>query len=196
MSLDHRDKSFTIDDFKALKAFQSADFSHPSLLDVLKTNPRIEYLSDKNAFTYRPNYKLNSKEDLLNLLRQTHLESCDGIDYSTLKDFPLLQPSVADLERENLILVIKDSKNLPKMLFYNDTSMNVSMSQEFQELWKSIVPPNEMELKRQLNAAGLRETQVEAKEVVKPPLKQVQSRKKRKTTKTGNRTNKHLEDFD
>lgn len=164
---------------------------NPSLWQKLVENDKIEYNPNTKTFAYKPAYQIKSKEDLLELLINKKEEG--GMDYKDLKDsYSKLGEAVEELANEGQILVIRNKDGNPRVLFYNEMDYNTPIDAEFQKMWAEITIPDETDLPKHLENAGLKTMEVFEKKVVAEP--------KLKRSKTRNRkfkiTNTHLSHID
>ncbi|KAI8140393.1 hypothetical protein BJV82DRAFT_645848 [Fennellomyces sp. T-0311] len=162
-----------------------------TLWDKLVNNDKIEYDPINRTFAYKPAYQIKSKEDLLDLLIKKRDEG--GMDYKDLKDsYAKLGDAVEELANEGQILVIRNKDGNPRVLFYNDMQYNTPVEEEFRSMWAKIRIPDETDLPKALENAGLKTMEVFEKKVVSEP--------KLKRSKTRNRkfkiTNTHLANID
>ncbi|ORY98003.1 hypothetical protein BCR43DRAFT_530858 [Syncephalastrum racemosum] len=162
--------------------------SNPGLWDKLTHNDKIDYDPSKQTFAYKPTYQIKSKDDLLQLLVDKKDEG--GMDYKDLKDsYAKLGEAVEDLANEGQILVIRNKDGNPRVLFYNNVEYNTAIDPNFKDMWSSIKVPDETDLPKALEDAGLKTMEVFEKKVVTEP--------KLKRSKTRNRkikiTNTHLD---
>ncbi|KAI9311951.1 hypothetical protein BX666DRAFT_879816 [Dichotomocladium elegans] len=164
---------------------------NPSLWAKLVDNDKIEYNTVNKTFSYKPAYSIKSKEDLLDLLIKKRDEG--GMDYRELKDsYSKLSDAVEELANEGQILVIRNKDGNPRVLFYNEMQYNTPIDEEFRKMWSEIEIPDETDLPKALENAGLKTMEVFEKKVVAEP--------KLKRSKTRNRkfkiTNTHLSNID
>ncbi|KAF9919301.1 hypothetical protein BX616_009333 [Lobosporangium transversale] len=157
----------------------------PRLYELLKSNEKVAYDEVNNTFVYKPTYQIKSKEDLLAMLEKRKNEG--GMDYKELKDsYSKLPQAVQELASEGRILVVKNKDGQPRVLFWNDQRYNTAMDPEFREIWHRLRIPDEIDLPKELEKAGLTHMQVFDKkgpgEV--PKRKQVRRNRKMKITNT------------
>ncbi|KAL0074881.1 hypothetical protein J3Q64DRAFT_1757658 [Phycomyces blakesleeanus] len=162
-----------------------------ALWDKLVQNSKIEYNPVNKTFAYKPTYQIKSKDDLLSLLTSKKNEG--GMDYKDLKDsYSKLANAVEELANEGRILVIRNKDGNPRVLFYNDMQYNTFIDQDFQKMWADIAIPDETDLPKALEDAGLKTMEVFEKKVV--------SEARPKRSKTRNKkikiTNTHLSHID
>ncbi|KAI9278751.1 hypothetical protein BDA99DRAFT_493060 [Phascolomyces articulosus] len=162
-----------------------------ALWEKLVNNDKIDYDVVNDTFVYKPTYQIRSKEDLLELLIQKREDG--GMDYKDLKDsYSKLGDAVEELANEGQILVIRHKDGNPRILFYNEMQYNTPVDDEFRKMWAGIKIPDETDLPKALENAGLKTMEVFEKKVVSEP--------KLKRSKTRNRkfkiTNTHLANID
>ncbi|KAI8977988.1 hypothetical protein BDB01DRAFT_801577 [Pilobolus umbonatus] len=165
--------------------------NNPSLWDKLIHNDKIEYDNVSKTFAYKPTYQIKSKEDLLALLIQKKKEG--GMDYKDLKDsYSKLSSAVEELAAEGQILVVRNKDGNPRVLFHNDMQYNTAIDPEFKKMWSEIRIPDETDLPKALENAGLKTMEVFEKKVT--------SESKPKRSKTRHKrikiTNTHLSHID
>ncbi|CEP10211.1 hypothetical protein [Parasitella parasitica] len=164
---------------------------NPALWEKLVNNNKIEFDPTNITFAYKPTYQIRSKEDLLSLLIQKKSEG--GMDYKDLKDsYSKLSSAVEELATEGQILVVRNKDGNPRVLFHNDSQYNTTIDPEFKKMWTEIKIPDETDLPKALEVAGLKTMEVFEKKVT--------SESKPKKSKTRNKrikiTNTHLSHID
>ncbi|KAI7862157.1 hypothetical protein BDF14DRAFT_1859342 [Spinellus fusiger] len=162
-----------------------------ALWEKLVQNSKIEFDPVNKTFAYKPTYQIKSKDDLLTLLTSKKNEG--GMDYKDLKDsYSKLANTVEELANEGRVLVIRNKDSNPRVLFHNDMQFNTWIDQDFQKMWTEILIPDETDLPKALENAGLKTMEVFDKKVV--------SEAKPKRSKTRNKkikiTNTHLAHID
>jgi transcription initiation factor TFIIE subunit beta len=159
-------------------------------------NEKIHYNSADRTFQYKPDYAIRTKDDLLNLLkeRQEKVGVSRGMPYRELDDCNDLTNSIKELESEGRIMVIRLMKDgSPRLLYYNDLQFNTPMDKEFVEMFHNVKVPDESDLKKSLEGAGLRTMAVlENKTRAEDKPKQ---RKRKQPNRKIKITNTHLENF-
>ncbi|KAF9095581.1 hypothetical protein BGX29_001572 [Mortierella sp. GBA35] len=157
----------------------------PELYNLLKTNEKVTYDTRDGTFAYKPTYHIKNKEDLLALLEKRKNEG--GMDYRELKDsYSKLLEAVNELASEGRILVVKNKDGAPRVLFWNDQRYNTAMDQEFRDIWHRLRIPDEIDLPKELEKAGLTHMQVFDKKGPGdiPKRKPVRRNRKMKITNT------------
>ncbi|KAG0758486.1 hypothetical protein G6F57_004478 [Rhizopus arrhizus] len=164
---------------------------NPALWEKLVNNEKIEYDSVNNMFSYKPTYQIKSKEDLLSLLISKRKEG--GMDYKDLKDsYSKLSSAVEELAGEGVILVVRNKDGNPRVLFYNDAQYNTPIDADFKKMWSEISIPDETDLPKALEEAGLKTMEVFEKKIT-AEVKPKRSKTRHKRIKI---TNTHLSHID
>jgi len=117
-----------------------------------------------------------------------------GMDMRDLKDSLSKVPTaVEELIQSQQILAICSKDNAPKTLFHNEMQLDIRLEPDFKEMWHSLKIPDETDLPRELEKAGLKTMEVFEKKVAKaePKLKKAKQRNRRVKI-----TNTHLEGID
>ncbi|KAG0251524.1 hypothetical protein BG011_007545 [Mortierella polycephala] len=164
--------------------------SKPELYQLLKSNEKVAFDPIYNTFVYKaralpPTYQIRSKEDLLAMLEKRKHEG--GMDYKELKDsYSKLAQSVEELASEGRILVVRNKDGHPRVLFWNDQRYNTAMDPEFRQIWHRLRIPDEIDLPKELEKAGLTHMQVFDKKGPgeMPKRKPVRRNRKMKITNT------------
>ncbi|CAG8703306.1 16069_t:CDS:2, partial [Acaulospora morrowiae] len=142
-----------------LKRENIADItSNRELYEIMIKNPKIVYNAADGTFQYKPIYPIRSKEDLLKLLkeRKDKVGVSRGMLFKDLDDCTDLTNVIEELEKEGKIMVIRLMKdNSPRLLYWNDQQYNTPMDKEFVDMFNSVKVPDESDLKKSLEAAGL-----------------------------------------
>jgi len=128
------------------------------LYNIMISSEKIEFDSANRTFKYKPDHSIRSKEDLLNLLKERNDKSTvpRGMQYKELNDCIDLSNAIAELEKEGKIMVIRLVKDsTPRLLFWNDLQYNTPMDKEFVKMFHSVKVPDETDLKKSLEDAGL-----------------------------------------
>ncbi|KAG0204207.1 hypothetical protein BGX28_003782 [Mortierella sp. GBA30] len=163
----------------------------PELFELLKSNEKVSYDSISETFVYKPTYHIKNKEDLLAMLEKRKNEG--GMEYKELKDsYSKLAESVKELSDEGRILVVRNKDGMPRVLYWNDVRYNTAMDQDFRDIWHRLRIPDEVDLPKELEKAGLTHMQVFDKKGPgeTPKRKQVRRNRKMKITNT------HMKDLD
>ncbi|CAO3595103.1 unnamed protein product [Absidia cylindrospora] len=162
-----------------------------ALWDRLASNNKINFDPVNQTFCYKPTFQIKSQDDLLTLL--VSMKDAGGMDYKDLKDsYSKLGDVVEDLAGEGQILVVRNKDGNPRVLFYNDSEQNTHMDKEFKTMWSDIKIPDETDLPKELENAGLKTMDVfEKKVVAEPKVKRAKTRNKKIKI-----TNTHLSHID
>ncbi|KAI9282192.1 hypothetical protein BY458DRAFT_531171 [Sporodiniella umbellata] len=164
---------------------------NPALWEKLVNNEKIEFDSVNNVFSYKPTYQIKSKEDLLTLLVTKKKEG--GMDYKDLKDsYSKLSSAVEELAGEGVILVVRNKDGNPRVLFYNEAQYNTPIDADFKKMWSDISIPDETDLPKALEEAGLKTMEVFEKKITSE-AKPKRSKTRHKRIKI---TNTHLSHID
>ncbi|KAI9012969.1 hypothetical protein BC832DRAFT_272744 [Gaertneriomyces semiglobifer] len=161
-----------------------------TLREELQNNEKVKYDAQNNTYQYKPQYNIRSNDDLLELLKASKVEG--GMDFKELSEsWSGLAAAVQELEKNGEILVLRTKDNRPRTLFWNDSTLNIKMSEDFQKYWHEVKVPLEGDLAKELERVGLKSMETfstVAKEVdVKPAAK-------RRVNKRIKLTNTHLLD--
>lgn len=81
-----------------------------------------------------------------------------GIDISELKEaYPRVEEACMELSRKGELYLIRPKEDGPKVIFYNDYQAQITVDQNFKQLWGHVqVPADEFELRDALDRAGLK----------------------------------------
>ncbi|KAI8055262.1 hypothetical protein BDF22DRAFT_676314 [Syncephalis plumigaleata] len=162
-----------------------------ALLKALAQNSKIIYDADKGTFAYKPDYNVRTKEEVLALLRERG--SRGGIEICELKDSNANVAKLAEeLSAAGEILIARNRDGTARILYYNDTSLNTEMDEEFQVMWRSLKVPDEADLPKRMAEAGLKTMEVFETGVKKEP----KTKRPKQRTRKGKITNTHLEGID
>jgi transcription initiation factor TFIIE subunit beta len=165
--------------------------SSPELFDAVKNNDRILYNPTTETFEYKPNYKIRTKEDLLDLLRRHR--GVLGMEVKELKQsYTRVTELIDELDKEKRILCMRNKDGTPKVVYYNDPSFQISISDEFKVYWNDVKLPMDMDLEPELRKAGLQPMQVQFKKIKSGN----DSKGKKKRKSRFKMTNTHLEGVD
>ncbi|KAJ3301924.1 hypothetical protein HDV03_005545 [Kappamyces sp. JEL0829] len=162
-----------------------------ALQEKLKNNVRVTYDEKKGTYAFKPRYDVRTKEGLLKLLKS--MQGTGGMELKELKDsYSGAEQLVNELEQVGSVLVIRSEtkNNAPRSVYFNDTSRNLVISDEFKKIWHDTVIPPTLDLTDELRKAKLKPMQV-----LVPKVKALASSTKTKKKRAGNRfkmTNTHL----
>ncbi|KAL6049511.1 transcription factor TFIIE beta subunit, TFIIEB, Tfa2 [Balamuthia mandrillaris] len=181
------DRAVTEEEIAANTGLQIS--AYPDLLNSLKNNPKVGVV-DK-WFSYKPTYDVTNKEELLDLIMKTP----DGIDSAELKDsYKNVVKDTKELQEEGKILVVYNSEAKTNILYPNEPHLRFEVFPEFKEMWKEVKVPDQVDLERSLNEAGLK-LLPEDDELKSEKYKQPKEKKKRKKRKV-KITNTHVVEID
>ncbi|RKP37863.1 hypothetical protein BJ085DRAFT_23378, partial [Dimargaris cristalligena] len=123
-------------------------------------NTKIIFNADVGTLEYKPTYDLRTPDDLLTLL-QSRTYEC-GTDIRDFKDCILNVREAAEaLIKQGLVLAIRNKDNVPRYLFYNPhPAVRVDVNPEFKEEWNRLKVPDEADLSKELDRAGLKQMEV------------------------------------
>ncbi|BGP58004.1 hypothetical protein JCM8202_001758 [Rhodotorula sphaerocarpa] len=175
--------------------------SNPELQNGLRQHERVRFDERTSLVSYKPDFVLNSKSDLLVLLRRN--SPTGGLPVKKLREsWAGVTAAIEELEREGRVLVTRTGKNPQhggegqmKMVFLDDIGRERDpLDQEFKDLWHSLKTPIGDELAQELQAAGLTASSA----APPPPTTNKKKAKGRKGPGSSNRrfkiTNVHLKD--
>ena len=162
--------------------------------EALINNPKVEVTPD-GKYAFKPVFRLKDKRSLIRLLDKYDREGKGGI---LLED---IQESLPNADRilnqvASSIIRVKRPTDKKEILFYNDKSMQLSVDEEFQKLWRSVPVDgiDEQKIEDYLNKQGIASMQDSGGR--KNPLP-IQKRKKAaaKRQRQYKKTNEHMGDI-
>ncbi|KAJ1999353.1 transcription factor TFIIE beta subunit, TFIIEB, Tfa2 [Coemansia thaxteri] len=157
----------------------------------LTTNAKVEYDAATSSFAYRPSFNIRTPEELVEYLRK--LPDRGGLEVQRLKDSYLDTTSViAELHKTQQILVMFDKFNRPRYIFYNHMPLEHTIDEDMKTSWLQLAVPDEPELSREMDRAGLKRMQAEARE----EKEQLDVKKTKKASRVTKITNTHLVGID
>ncbi|KAJ1656268.1 transcription factor TFIIE beta subunit, TFIIEB, Tfa2 [Dispira simplex] len=167
--------------------------SNEELHRCLVENGKVIYDSEAKTFAYKPAYDIRSADDLLELLQSRANQT--GTDLRDLRDSYINVRDVAEpLIREGKVLATRNKDNVPRMLYYNThPELKLSVTPDFKTMWHELKVPDEADLAKELNRAGLKQMEVFEKKVIKPESKSKRAKQRNRRVKI---TNTHLEGID
>jgi transcription initiation factor TFIIE subunit beta len=114
-----------------------------------------------------------------------------GLAVKELKDgYPNIEDDLRTLETQGHVLVIRGKKDgLPRMVWYNDAKLNVSISEEFKGMYHNLHVPDAGDLPKELEKVGMTPASVDPRSIKHAV---VEKEKKRKGRRRGKITNTHL----
>ena len=159
----------------------------PSFLYLLRNNPKITYNADSDLYEFRPLHNIRNASSLLATLANTPTGA--GLVVKELKDgYPNIEDDLKTLEQQGKVLVTRGKKDgLARMVWYNDPKLNVSVSEEFKELFHSFKVPEAADLPRELEKAGMMPASVDPR-----TIKHAVVEKEKKGRRRGKITNTHI----
>ncbi|KAK5536085.1 transcription factor TFIIE beta subunit, TFIIEB, Tfa2 [Vermiconidia calcicola] len=152
----------------------------------LSKNPKVDYDEEADTYRYRPEHNIASADDLLRYLQNQ--ESAMGINVRELKDtWPDVEYAIDKLEAEHKLLVVRNKKdNHPRTVWVDDPTLNVSLDNEFKDIWSQIPLPSVEDTIRELRRMNHKSTgepaQLDA--AAKPKEKKKKTRRGQKVTNT------------
>ncbi|GAA5980472.1 hypothetical protein JCM11641_003406 [Rhodosporidiobolus odoratus] len=188
----------------ALRSGVEALLHNQELVDGLKQHERVKFDERTGLWSYKPDFILSSKSDLLILLRRASPEG--GLPVKKLREsWAGVISAIEELEKEGRVLVIRtDGKGAAmgegtmKMVFLDDLGGNKgeeNLDQEFKDLWRTFKTPQGDDLAEELRTAGLTSSSASA---APPTTTGKKKAKGRKGPGSSNRrfkiTNTHLKD--
>ncbi|GAA6014477.1 hypothetical protein JCM10207_001621 [Rhodosporidiobolus poonsookiae] len=186
----------------ALRSGVEALLHNAELLQGLQQHERVKYDERTGLWSYKPDFILSSKSDLLILLRRASPDG--GLPVKRLREsWAGVTGAIEELEREGRVLVTRTEgkgaaggEGTMKMVFLDDIGKEKDpLDQEFKDLWRSLKTPIGDDLAQELQTAGLTASSAA------PPPPTTTAKKKAKGRKgpgSSNRrfkiTNTHLKD--
>ncbi|KAI1307239.1 General transcription factor IIE subunit 2 [Halotydeus destructor] len=163
--------------------------------EALKNNPKVD-VTDDGKYLFKATFKLKDRKGLLRLLDKYDRESKGGIP---LED---IQESLPNAEKAmkilgDSIITISRPMDKKKILFYNDKSVQLTVDEEFQKLWRSVAVDgiDEQKIEEYLQKQGISSMQdlgVKKNNVVK---RKKASRKGKNFKKLNDHVADMLEDY-
>ncbi|KAM0786154.1 hypothetical protein ACM66B_006962 [Microbotryomycetes sp. NB124-2] len=143
----------------AIRSGVEALLSNPQLLQSFTSHERVLVDDRLGLYSYKPDYVLRSKADLVSLLRVHATRG--GFAVKTLRDsWPQVNNAIEELEREGKVFVMRtggsgDREGQMKAVYLNEMPEQNSIDKEFRDLWSTLKTPIEDELANELRSAGL-----------------------------------------
>jgi len=161
----------------------------PTFLLLLRNNPKITYHADTDLYEFRPLHNIRNASSLLATLANQPTGA--GLPVKELKDgYPNVEEDLKTLEQQGHILVIRGKKDgLARMVWYNDPTLNVVISDEFKQMYHDLKVPEAGDLPRELEKAGMTPASVDPRTIKKAV---VEKEKRKKGRRRGRITNTHL----
>jgi transcription initiation factor TFIIE subunit beta len=171
-----------------ISSYLSTNMS-PAFLHLLQNNPKIMYHADTDLYEFRPLHNIRNASSLLATL--ANQPTGVGLAVKELKDgYPNVEEDLKTLEAQGHVLVIRGKKDgLPRMVWFNDPKLNVSISEEFKEMYHNLRVPDAGDLPKELEKAGMTPASVDPRSIKRVV---VEKEKKKKGRRRGRITNTHL----
>jgi transcription initiation factor TFIIE subunit beta len=114
-----------------------------------------------------------------------------GLPVKDLKDgYPNIEEDMGALETQGHVLVIRGKKDgAPWMVWHNDAKLNVTISEEFKEMYHGLKVPEAGDLPRELEKVGMTPASVDPRSIKRVVL---EKEKKTKGRRRGKIRNTHL----
>ena len=164
---------------------------NPTLLHLLRNNPRINYDSQTELYEFRPLHNVRSESSLLAYLG----EPGHGVSVKEIRDgWSDCISAIGKLEQEGKLMVIRGKRDgVPRTVWSNNADLNMSVDEEFKAEWHASRVPAASELPGKLEALGLKASSVDpAKQKVASAKIDKNAQRKRKRGTRGRVTNTHL----
>ncbi|KAJ2332493.1 transcription factor TFIIE beta subunit, TFIIEB, Tfa2 [Coemansia sp. RSA 2681] len=157
----------------------------------LTNNAKVIHNAKDNTFSYRPEFDIRTAEELVEYLRK--LPDCGGLEVKKLADSYLDTSSViAELHKKQQILIMSDKTKRPRYIFYNRMQLETAIDEDMKTSWLQLQVPDEPELSREMERAGLKRMQAETRE----EKEQQEVKKTKKSSRLTKITNTHLVGID
>ncbi|XP_054163331.1 transcription initiation factor IIE subunit beta-like [Oppia nitens] len=165
------------------------------LTEALPNNPKIIITEEKN-YAFKPLYPLKDKKSLIRLLDKYDQRGLGGVSLEDVQEsLPAADRAVKQLADINKIIIVNRPMDKKKILFYNDTSMDLKVDEDFQKLWRSVAVEgiDEMKIEEYLQNQGITSMQ----DMGLKKSGHVQKRKKTANKRKGNfkKLNDHMQDI-
>ncbi|KAM0786155.1 hypothetical protein ACM66B_006962 [Microbotryomycetes sp. NB124-2] len=140
----------------AIRSGVEALLSNPQLLQSFTSHERVLVDDRLGLYSYKPDYVLRSKADLVSLLRVHATRG--GFAVKTLRDsWPQVNNAIEELEREGKVFVMRtggsgDREGQMKAVYLNEMPEQNSIDKEFRDLWSTLKTPIEDELANELRS--------------------------------------------
>ncbi|GAA6051416.1 hypothetical protein JCM3770_000508 [Rhodotorula araucariae] len=184
----------------ALQSGVQALLHNHDLVNALAAHEKVRHDPRTGLFSYKPDFLLSSKADLVVLLRRHSPQG--GLPVKKLREsWAGVQAAIEDLEREGRVLVTRTGKTEQaekdgqmKMVFLDDIGREQDpLDQEFKDLWRSLKTPVGDDLAQELQQAGL----IASSGAPPPPIATKKKAGKGRKASSNRRfkiTNTHLKD--
>jgi len=186
----------SFDDILNYLSCQSAsDDQKRAIRRILQRSPSVlfkkEGFSGKGSYEYKSKYGIKNADQLRAYLqKQTHAM---GLSVAGLSDgWTKARSEIERLENQHELLVTRTKKKdetIPKMVWQDDPSLHSRIDHQFKEIWYSTpLPPNPDDLRKALDAAGIKPTS----EPPKTKSNIIKKDKKKVVRSGGRQTNTHM----
>ncbi|KAL7746586.1 transcription factor TFIIE beta subunit, TFIIEB, Tfa2 [Sorochytrium milnesiophthora] len=134
---------------------------NPQLETAMRTDPHIVWDASNKTYAWKADFQIHTKEELLAFVRDRASEG--GVDVSKLKEScPNVVALAKDLAAEKLVYILANAKDQsPRFLFNNPhppvVDGDYDMDPEVKEIWNKLQVPDDVDLRKQLEAAGMKE---------------------------------------
>jgi len=136
------------------------------LFEKFKHHDRVSYDPKTDLFSYKHDFNVRSKPELLTAIQRTTLKG-HGLSVRSLKESWKEAPqAVEELEKEGEVYVTRTLKDGQlRMVFYNEVKGDeegpIEVEKEFLDVWHGLVVPNDTDLLKDLDNEGLKATNAE-----------------------------------
>ncbi|KAK4048396.1 hypothetical protein OIV83_004742 [Microbotryomycetes sp. JL201] len=143
----------------AIRSGVEALLSNPQLLQSFQNHERVLVDDRLGLYSYKPDYVLRSKADLVSLLRVHATRG--GFAVKILREsWPQVNNAIEELEREGKLFVMRtggsgEREGQMKAVYLNEMPEQDPIDKEFRDLWSTLKTPIEDELANELRSAGL-----------------------------------------
>jgi len=160
--------------------------------EALARNPRIEITAD-GKYAYKPPYNLKDRKSLLRLLDKHDQRGLGGILLEDIRE-SMSNVDAALKKLGDSILYVTQPTTKKIVLFYNDKSLQLSVDDDLQKLWRSVAVDgmDDTKIEEYLKKQGINSMQDIGIKKIMP----IQKRKKsaQKKSRQFKRHNDHLSD--
>lgn len=156
----------------------------PGMMEALQSNPKISY--EDGWFSYKPPYSVKNIHELQDLINKTP----EGIEVNELKDcYKTVEDDVKKLLEQRDVLVVQNADTKSDNVYPNDPRYRIAVADEFKKVWLSITLPDEVDLEREMKAAGVKLVEEEEE---KAPRKLPSKKEKKNKKRIVKYTNVHI----
>jgi hypothetical protein len=134
--------------------------SNAQFYNLACNNQKIDV--QDGLFQYKPLFNLRTKQDVSAMIREHWYSGHGGIHVRELREcWKSISKYVDELIASNEIIVFRQKDGKPLILFHNDMlHFDARPYAEFRSLWSQFIIPQESDLQRELQSAGLSVLQV------------------------------------